>query len=196
MLGGGSSVEQYGQNGEAGSVMSTLALKIAGNDRGAAVIELALIAPILALMVVGVVDLSNSYSRKLALEQGVQRSIEKVMQTTEQDTVEGTLKTETICQVNGTNGDGSCKSSPITTSNVTVTFRLECWTGTTVTSTQSSTDPVAFDALTCNSGQTEARYIQVDATDKYTPMFPLHFASFNSGDGTYHISASAGMRTQ
>jgi len=27
-------------------------------------------------------------------------------------------------------------------------------------------------------------------------MFPVHFASFSSGDGTYHLSATAGMRTK
>ena len=48
------------------------------DQRGAAVIELALVAPILAVMIIGVVDMSNGYSRKLALEQGSQRAIEKV----------------------------------------------------------------------------------------------------------------------
>ena len=41
-----------------------------GNEKGAAIIELALVAPIFALMTVGVVDMSNAFSRKLALEQG------------------------------------------------------------------------------------------------------------------------------
>src|SRR2546423_9329323 len=90
---------------------------LATSDRGAAVIELALIAPILGLMVIGIVDLSNAFSRKLALEQGAQRAIERIMQTTADDTVEGTLKTEVVCQVNGTNTNGTCKTSPITTAN-------------------------------------------------------------------------------
>src|SRR3954453_15243564 len=86
--------------------------------RGVAVIELALVAPILALTVIGIVDMSNAYSRKLALEQGAQRSIEKIMQTTQGETVDDTIKKEAVCQVNGTNSDGSCKSSPITAANV------------------------------------------------------------------------------
>ena len=164
--------------------------------RGAVIIELAMVAPVLALTVIGIVDMSNAFSRKLALEQGAQRAIEKIMQTTEIDTVEGTLKTETVCQVNGTNADGTCKTSPITTSDVTVTFRLECTDpGGTVT-TQVSTDATTFDALTCPPLCKEARYIEVNVNDKYTPIFPLTFASFNTGDGTYHMSATAGMRTQ
>src|SRR5512133_2096695 len=148
-------------------------------------------------MTIGVVDMSNAYSRKLALEQGAQRAIERIMQSTANDTVEGTLTTEAVCQVNGTNANGTCKTSPITAADVTVTFRLECKASGAAgsISVQTSTDPVAFDALACDPGETESRYIQVRVQDKYTPMFRIHFAGLN-GDGTYHLSATAGMRTQ
>ena len=178
--------------------MSPLLRRVAADRRGAAVIELALVAPVLALTVIGIVDMSNAFSRKLALEQGTQRAIEKIMQTTEADTVEGTLKTEAVCQVNGMKADGTCNATPITASDVTVTWRLECIDATSraVTSSQTSTDAEAFDLLTCPSTTKEARYIQVAATDKYSPMFPVRFTGLNSGDQTYHISATAGMRTQ
>ncbi|MEP7131010.1 MAG: TadE/TadG family type IV pilus assembly protein [Sphingomicrobium sp.] len=170
--------------------------RLAANERGAAVIELALIAPVLALMVIGIVDMSNAFSRKLALEQGAQRAIERIMQTTANDTVEGTLKTEAVCQVNGTNTNGTCKTSPITTSDVTVTYRLECVASGGGIATQTSTDAPTFDAFVCASGTaSEARYIEIAVTDKYTPLFPITF-SFINGDGTYHLSATAGMRTQ
>ncbi|MGN6058291.1 MAG: TadE/TadG family type IV pilus assembly protein [Sphingomicrobium sp.] len=175
-------------------MISAFRHRLAADQRGAAVIELAIIAPIFALMTIGVVDMSNAYSRKLALEQGAQRAIEKIMQTTANDTVENTLATEVVCQVNGTDPSGNCLTSPITTANVTVTFRLECNSGGTITS-QTTTDPTTFDAMTCASG-TPSRYIQVGVTDKYTPMFPIHFAAYNTSDGTYHLSATAGMRTQ
>src|SRR6058998_2081395 len=118
--------------------MRRVTSKLRADDRGAAVIELALVAPVLALMVIGIVDMSNAFSKKLALEQGVQRAVERIMQTTADDTVEGTLKTEVVCQVNGTTS-GTCNTSPITTANVTVTYRLECTNGATI-STQTSTD--------------------------------------------------------
>ena len=169
--------------------------RFARDDRGAAVIELALVAPIFALVVIGIVDVSNAYSRKLALEQGAQRAIEKIMQTTEDSTVEATLANEAICQVNGTKSDGTCKSAPITASNVTITYRLECSNGGTINSTQTTTSSTAFDAMTCNAGERESKYIQVNLTDKYSPMFPIHFSGIDS-DGTYHIDATAGMRTE
>jgi len=162
------------------------------DERGAAIIELAFIAPIFALGIIGVVDMSNAYSRKLALEQGAQRAIEKIMQTTGDDTVEGTLKTEVVCQVNGTNSDGSCKSSPITTDNVTVSDRLECTDGAGALTVKTGVDA----ADDCDPGSTQARYISVHVTDEYTPMFSIHFSALDSSDSTYHISATAGMRTE
>ncbi len=178
-------------------MMKTLHLRsLRADARGAAIIELALVAPILGLMVVGIVDMSNAFSKKLTLEQGAQRAIERIMQTTADDTVEGTLKTEAVCQVNGTNSDGTCKTSPITTANVTVTYRLECTTSGGAISTQTSTDSTTFDAFTCaNTTDTQSRYIEIAVADTYTPMFPIHF-SFINADGTYHLSATAGMRTQ
>jgi Flp pilus assembly protein TadG len=171
------------------------------SERGAAVIELALVAPVLAVMTIGMVDLSNAYSRKLALEQGAQRAVEKIMQTTEEDTVENTLDTEVKCQVNGyttTNGVTTCNTSASQT--ITVTWRRECTNGSG-TMTQGPGSPYATSAAfdlagnACPAGTVkEADYIQVDVADKYTPMFPIHFAGFN-GDGTYHLSATAGVRT-
>jgi Flp pilus assembly protein TadG len=171
--------------------------RITGDEAGAAVIELALVAPMLALLTVGVIDISNAYSRKLALEQGAQRAIEKIMQTTGDTTVEDTLKVEAVCQVNGTNQDGTCKTSPITTANVTVSYRLECTAPNGTITSQSSTVGDTFDDMDC-AGATdrEAKYLEVTVTDKYTPMFSTHFMGFTSGDGSYHLSTTAGMRTK
>lgn len=172
-------------------------LDLCAAQRGTAVIELAFVAPVLALVVIGIVDISNAYTRKLALEQGAQRAIEKIMQTTEQTTVEGTLTNEAVCQVNGVNPDGTCKTSPITAANVTVTWTLECTDSAGTVSIQQATDSTTFDSYTCSSGTVkEARYVRVSVTDQYTPIFPVHFASFTNADGTYHLSATAGMRTQ
>jgi len=164
-------------------------LNLARDERGAAIIELALVAPVFALMVVGIVDMSNAYSRKLGLEQGAQRAIEKIQQTTQDDTVDDTLKNEAVCQVDGTNADGTCKSSPITTDDVDVGHLLECIDADGTL--HSSTDPTA----SCTDTQTARTYISVTVHDKYTPMFPIHFSSIDGTDHTYHLSATAGMRT-
>ena len=62
--------------------------------------------------------------------------------------------------------------------------------------TQTTTSSATYDTyLTQTCSGTKSGYVQVNVTDKYTPLFPIHFASFTSGDGTYHIAATAGTRT-
>lgn len=168
--------------------------RLARDRRGAVIIELAIVAPVLALMVIGVVDISNGFSRKLGLEQGAQRALEKIMQTTDDTTVEATLANEAVCQVNGMNSDGSCKLSPITVNDVTITYRLECTDSSGGVTAQSNTDSTVFNAYKCSNGSTEARFISVRVTDRYTPLFPVTFGA--NSDGTYHISATAGIRQQ
>jgi len=53
--------------------MIRLFRRLRSDERGAAVIELALTAPILATLVIGIVDISNAYSRQLSLEQAAPR---------------------------------------------------------------------------------------------------------------------------
>ncbi len=140
--------------------------------RGMATVELAIIAPVLASMIVGVVDLSNAFGRKLALEQATQRAVEKVMQTTLEKTTEEVLKEEAAAQAG------------IAVDNVVVTYQLECDETAQADYTQS-----------CAASQREARYLLVTASDTYTPMFPVHFLGINA-DGTYHLSSTSGIRTQ
>ena len=178
-------------------MMRRMLTRLRSDERGAAVIELAIIAPIFALMTIGVVDMSNAMGRKLALEQGAQRAIERVMQTTGTTTVESTIKNEAVCQVNGTTTTGgvtTCNSSPITTSNVTVTWTLDCTVGGTMTA-QTTTSSATYDSYVNACTGTKAGYVQVTVTDKYSPLFPIHFAAFNTSDSTYHLSATAGTRT-
>jgi Flp pilus assembly protein TadG len=160
--------------------MIRLLRQLARNRSGTATIELALCAPILATMVIGVTDISIAYGKKLELEQAAQRAMEKVMQTTGGETPEDTIKIEAVCQYNGTDDSGTCLTAPITTDNVTVTYSLTC-------------DGTAADyTVDCAEGQVEIRYITTEVRDTYTPMFDLHFGT--SSDGTYHLAGRAGVR--
>ena len=159
-------------------------VKLWREDRGTAIIELAIIAPVIALMTVGVVDLSNGFNTKLKIEQAAHRSIEKVMQTTGITDVETTIATEAICQFNGTETNGDCKSAPLTVANVKVEHSLYCNNASTPT-----TDP------DCAAGEVESKWIKVTVWTDYEPLFPMHFSGIDSG-GKYRIQASAGMRTE
>lgn len=156
--------------------------QLARDNRGAAIIELALAAPLLAMMVIGVSDISTAYGKKLELEQAAQRAIEKVAQTTGEATPEDTIKSEAVCQFNGTNSDGTCKTTPLTAANVTVEYSLTC-DGTVTAYTSDCTDT-----------QLEVRYITATVNYNYAPNFDLHFGTHS--DGTYHLDGSAGVRVQ
>ena len=142
---------------------------LARDKRGAAIVEMAMVAPVLATMIIGVVDLSNAFGRKLKLEQAAQRGIEKIMNTSANATVEATLQSEAATQAG------------VPLSNVTVSYRLECNGAVTTGS--------------CPAGQKSSQWISVDVEDKYKPLFPIHLKGINA-DGTYHIKATAGMRIQ
>jgi len=141
--------------------------------RGSAAVELALVAPILGVMVIGIVDMSNAFGRKLVLEQAVQRSIEKVMQTTVDTTVDQTIVQE------------AALAAGVDDDNVDLDYWLEC----------NGVKKANYDTDVCITGETEARYIVVSIEDKYTPMFPIHFAGIGS-DGKYRITATSGIRTR
>ena len=145
------------------------------DESGAAIIELAIVAPMLALLTVGVVDMSNGFATKLKLEQASQRAIEKVMQTTGNSTAEDTIIAEAATQ------------AEVPVENVIVSYRLEC-DGT------AQADPTGE----CLDTQKTAKWVTVTVSDKYKPLFALKMFKFSGleSDGTYHISAKAGMRTQ
>ena len=141
-------------------------------------IEMAFIAPILAAIVVGMVDLSNAYSVKLQLEQAAQRTVEKAQQTIVTDTMLSTL------QLEGASAASGVGSTPIAATDVTVDFWLEC----------NGTRQVLYDS-TCSPGQTHARYLKVSIKGSYAPVFSTHFAGSNS-DGSFTLNGVAGIRTE
>jgi Flp pilus assembly protein TadG len=147
--------------------------RLARDDRGASIVELALVVPIMGSLLIGMVDLSRAYSHKLKLEQAAQRAIEKVQQYQAASSTYGTLQSEAAVAAN------------VATSNVTIDFWLEC-NGTRATDYNS----------VCTSGQTYARWVTVDVTGTFSPLFrSKHYPGANT-DGTFTLHGVAGMRTQ
>jgi Flp pilus assembly protein TadG len=165
--------------------------RLARDQKGAAAIELALVAPVLAVMVAGVADISIAYSRRLEIEQAAQRAIEKVMQTTGETTPADEIKREACIQINGattttttsggvTTTTTSCAPGRIDISDIDAEYTLKC-NGVEKAYT-----------LDCAAGETEVRYIETTVHDYYEPMFPLHWGT--GADGKYHLRATAGVR--
>jgi Flp pilus assembly protein TadG len=151
----------------------TRLLAIGRDERGASLIEMALVAPLFATFLIGMVDLSRAYAFKLELEQATQRSIEKVMQYQESTSTFSTMQAE------------AATAAGVPTSDVTLDYWLEC-NGTRQADYNSS----------CSSGQTYARFVSISVRKKFTPMFGTRFFPGANSDGTYTVSAMSGMRTQ
>ena len=147
--------------------------RLARDERGASIIELALVVPILASLLIGMVDLSRAYSYKLRLEQSAQRAIEKVQAYQTRTSTYGTLRAE------------AAAAAGVPVSNVTIDYWLEC-NGTRATNYES----------VCASGQTYARWITVTVQGTFTPMFRSKYYPRANTDGTFTILGKTGMRTQ
>ena len=149
------------------------------DERGTALIEMALATPFLAAVLVGMVDISRAYSERLQLEQATQRAIEKVFNNQTTSTSYNTLKTEAV------NAAHDAGYTSVTATDVTVDYWLEC-NGVREASYDSSCDP----------GELQARYLNVAMQKKFTPSFGTKYFPGANSDGTYTILADAGIRTQ
>ena len=160
--------------------MTSFIRHLARDCRGASIVELALLAPFMATMIIGMVDISRGYSAKVQLTQSAQRAVEKAMQGEKTTDLYDTLQAE------------AASAAGVSTSAVTVKYWLEC---NGVSKYQSAATMTADYDQVCLSGQTYARYITVDITKSYSPMFSTRWAGANS-DGTYTLHGLAGIRVQ
>lgn len=138
------------------------------DERGTSVIEVALFAPILGVMVMGVTDLAMGYARKLTLEQAAYRSLEKVAVGSVQSDY-SFLRAE------------AATAAGVPQSSVAVDNWLEC-------DRARQTD---F-AGSCAAGQMTSRYVQVTINGSYTPRFSLG----PLGSSSVPLQASAAVRIQ
>lgn len=143
-----------------------------GEDRGAAVMELALVAPIFATMLIGMVDIGRGYSMKLQLEQAAQRAIEKVMNGQADKSSAAALKTE------------AATVAGVAETAVVVDFWLEC----------NDTRQASYDT-TCAAGQVFRRYLTVQISKTFNPMFSAKWLGSNT-DGTFTVVGKTIVRTQ
>lgn len=144
---------------------------LARNSRGSITVELALAAPLLATLLIGLIDISTLYSDKLRLEQVAQRMVEKVQQTGFKTSDETSLESEAATAA----GTGAVAD---------VTYWLEC---NGVKQTGAYTD-------TCSGNQTLARYMQIDITKSHSPIILANFAG-SATNGSYTLHGKAGLRT-
>lgn len=149
------------------------------DERGTALIEMALATPFLAAVLMGMVDISRAYSERLQLEQATQRAIEKVFNNQTTSTSYNTLKTEAV------NAAHDAGFTAVTATDVTIDYWLEC----------NGARQANYDTG-CTGGALQARYLNIAMQKKFTPTFSTKFFPGANSDGTYTIRADAGIRTQ
>jgi Flp pilus assembly protein TadG len=149
------------------------------DERGAALIELALLLPVMATVVIGVADISRAYSQKLLLEQAAYRAVEKVQQYQASESTYDTLKNEVVSAAT------DAGFTDVTTGNVTIDYWLEC----------DGVRQTSYD-LSCATAASTARWITVDVTHNFTPMFASNRWPGSNSDGSYTLHGRAGLRTQ
>ena len=159
--------------------MIAFAKSLVRNQRGASVIEMGLLLPVMSTIVIGVADISRAYSQKLILEQAAYRSIEKVQQYQSTESTYNTLQTEVVAAAT------DAGFTDVTTSSVAIDYWLEC----------NGVRQTTYDT-TCSTGQTYARWISVDVTHKFWPMFASSRWPGSNSDGSYTLHGRAALRTQ
>jgi hypothetical protein len=142
---------------------------------GTSVVELGMIAPILALFIVGIVDLAIAYSAKLSLEQAAQRSVEMAIGAGKVGSDYEYVRKEAASAAN------------VPVENVTLATWLECG---------GSRQP-DFYGVCEDSNDQIARYISVDIAGAYQPLFSLGaFGRQTDSAGRVPLRGDATVRLQ
>ena len=144
------------------------------DERGNSFIEMALVTPLLASLLIGMVDISRAVSAKVTLEQAAQRALEKAQATD--------YKTEDADTL-----EADAEAAAGTGSTATVDAWLEC---------DHDGVHLDFDTGTCATGSYYARYVQVTVSNTFTPMFGSRFFPGANANGTVDVSGGATLRVQ
>jgi Flp pilus assembly protein TadG len=152
---------------------------LARDESGASLIEMAMAMPVLASLLIGMVDISRAYSAKLQLEQAAYRAIEKVQQYNTTASTYDTLKGEAAAAATAAGFTG------VTDSNVTIDFWLEC----------NGTRAADYNSV-CPGNQTYARWVTVDIHANFSPMFASRRWPGANTDGSFTLHGKSGLRTQ
>jgi Flp pilus assembly protein TadG len=145
-------------------------------DRGASAVELALVAPFFAAMVIGMSDLASAYSMKLRLEQAAQRSIERLQAMPSP----AALANKATVITEATN---AATAAGYPSATISVTFTNYCNGSATANYDDS-----------CTGGQTQMKYANVTLTGKYRPLFTNTYFPNHNADGTVTVTGQTGMR--
>jgi Flp pilus assembly protein TadG len=161
-----------------------LPLQLWLDERGASIIEMAFVAPIMAAFVIGMSDLARAYSMTLQIEQAAQRTIEKVEN---QKSVATAYDTAVSAEAASAMTDAGFSTG----NTITPDSWLECSSNGT-----SWTRQADFNGSCPNAGDTTARYVSVRIQRKFTPFFPSRIWPGADANGDLTIAGYSEVRIQ
>lgn len=150
---------------------------LASDERGMGLIEIAALAPFLALLAVGVIDITGAVTKRVKIQYAVSRTVELAaahgleMSKTSSSYDFDFYKTH------------AAQAAGISEDEVFVNAWLEC-----------NETEQAFASL-CATNQTSARYLQVHVHSTYEPIFSIR-ALGGAKDSSYSIVTEAAVRIQ
>lgn len=144
------------------------------DERGNALVEAAIVMPVLATLFAGATDMSQAYAKKIRIQQAAARSIELATASGYNNPAFNTLQ------------DDAATAAGVPSSSVVVDKWLEC----------NGTRQSSFSG-TCATGQFIARYVSINIAGQYRPFFAtaLRYAHV-SPDGNLALSGYAAVRVQ
>lgn len=163
--------------------LSSLLARLRRDERGAGVVELAILLPVLALMTTGIIDLSNGISERLRLHRAVHQTLEMAAAHRVQVGPEDNHPSYDFLAA------AAAEAAAVPEDQVKLTTWLEC---------DGVEQPGFYDS--CTPGQAIARYVQIRVESNFTPTFdygPLGRATGHTApDGTIPLFAEAAVRIQ
>lgn len=152
------------------------AISLWSDERGNSFVEMALMAPVLATLLMGTVDISQAVSTKVQLEQAAQRA----MELAQIRSYSSASALKTAVQNEATNAAG-------TGSSATASAWAEC---------DHSSTQIDYDTGACSAGQVYSRYVSVTVQSSYTPLFGTSLFSGANADGTVTVNGYAVLRME
>jgi Flp pilus assembly protein TadG len=160
---------------------------LARDERGASIVELALFAPFLGTLMLGMVDLGQGLSARHDLQQAASRAMELAnsrVVTADPDT--GLPDYEFL-------REEAADAAGVSVDKVALTQWREC-NGAVQTTYNAVCEPDAD-----GNAQEVARYVRIRITTTYTPSFrygPIALSSAATSDGRVPMVAEAAVRIQ
>lgn len=154
---------------------------LARDTGGATLVEFGLFFPIIALLLLGTIDLGMGLATKFRLEQATQRTIELATTMGRPQTDYSFLVAEAV------------RASGVPAGQVTLGQWLECRTTSGTTRREANFNGV------CAGSEQAARYVTITIWQNYVPMFgaiPLLGRIGTGPNGSIRLTADSGVRVQ